>query len=630
MRNTNYAGQLPGLPDDAGSPMLRDEVMDSLDMYLKRGERLTTLAKEHFQQRMHKKMPTAEAAIYDMSLDQIKYSPRECMIKLRNIVGGYLRSIQEDGDESCKSIGDLTGGRVSIHIRKDLAGLKGRLGGDEEDVVIEVNILKENGTHKFCCLKNKPDGLTGKSHVRIYAGDILVEDVRNTIGYLILYSELEKAVRDDELSKILFREVREKHHNRESTFRSLFGLLCSRAWCVFEEAFACEIKDQATLRSTLCQEIRRYLASGGVLKAAMSDKALFSDMLIKCLRQYGVAATVSPEDERSLFQESILQLKEHFVDRVPDLRKEAQDVLSHMVIPLFDQPADKEIVHIFWTDYVLEGQLPGFDDTFFAESVFGRSRRIKKEHFRTCCGRPGVWYWDRWLFKLFKVVYTHRHEALVQWQEYKESVSAYARSYMNKARLPQKTLQAMQTSLLNDFFGFVEYDEDVDLEKAAEVEKMFLAVRETYLKRFDASKNAIRFRKLGNHNATGLYYPGVKCLCVDYRHPSSFMHEFGHLIDYECGCLSLEDGFYRIKCLYREWVSLHEGQLNRRSKYNMQYYLKPTEIFARSFEIYCRKVLKIENDLLPDEFTEAVYPSSEIFVTEVTAYFNALLERKAA
>ena len=41
-------------------------------------------------------------------------------------------------------------------------------------------------------------------------------------------------------------------------------------------------------------------------------------------------------------------------------------------------------------------------------------------------------------------------------------------------------------------------------------------------------------------------------------------------------------------------------------------------------------VLGIENDLLPDKFEEAVYPSDQQYINEVTAYFNSLLERKVA
>jgi len=608
----------------------REEGVESLQEYLRRGERLVSLAKEHLQKTVSRKMPDVETAVYDMPLDITNYSPRECLIKLRNIVGGYLRAIKEEGDDSYKSLCSLTGGRVSIKIREDLSSLKHLLGGEDDDVIIEVNVVKEGGEpHKFFCLKNKPMGLTKKSHVVLYQQTLLTEDVRNVLGYIILYNEIEKAFKDDTLSTILLNEVRRNYYDRASVIRIISGMLSENAWNVLVDAFKCGDRQYGIFLPMLRREIQQYLESGHVLKVAMAEKAIISETLAKNLERYGMSICIWPEDEKPLIEKAALQLMECYGDSVPDLEKEIQAVIGQMVIPLPDQLRDTYYGFIFWADSVLVGALPGFNDTFYKMSRFS-GNGIIKEHFRDCSGKPGAWYWDNWLFKLFYVIYVHRHEALAQWREYKESESEYAKSYMNKAGLPQKTVQAMQTSLLNDFFGFVEYDEDVDLVKAAEVEKMFLAVKETYLKGFDASRNAIRFRKLGNHNATGLYYPGVKCLCVDYRHPSSFMHEFGHLIDYECGSLSLEGEFYQIKRLYKDWLAKYEDSFNKKSKYNIQYYLKPTEIFARSFEIFCHEVLKIENDLLPDKFAEAVYPNDEQYIREVTAYFNSLLERKVA
>lgn len=632
MSNSKDDGQLSIFSNGMSSPdAVRKMVLESPREYLRRGERLITLAKEHLQATVHKKMPDLEAAIYGISLDVAKPSAKECMIKLRNLVGGYLRAIMEEGDEPCKALCSMTGGRVSIKIRKDLSNLKQILKGAPDDVIIEVNIKKgDNEPHKFFCLKNKSVGFTKKSHVRMYNQTFMTEDVRSILGYIILYNEIEKALQDDTLSEILFTEVREKYLDRELVFRSISGMFCDSVCRVFINAFRRGNLGDEILPSVINREIQRYLESGHILKVAVPEKVILSDRLIKNLEQYGISICVWPEDGKALTEKAALLLKKEFGDRISDLGKEVQEILGQMVVPMPDHLNAAYFGSIFWADNVLAGELLGFYDAFFMKSRFSGRGAIIREHFGDSCGNPGCWYWDRWLFKLFYVVYTHQHEVLVQWREYKESAAEYAKSYMNKAGLPQKTLQAMQTSLLNDFFGFVEYDEDVDLKKAGEVEKMFLAVKETYLKRFDASRNAIRFRKLGNHNAAGLYYPGVKCLCIDYRHPYCFIHEFGHLIDYECGNLSLERGFYRVKCLYQAWVSKYEDTFNKKSKYNYQYYLKPTEIFARSFEVYCRKVLEIENDLLPDKFEEAVYPNDTQYIKEVTAYFNSLLGRKAA
>ncbi len=633
-----YDGQL-SIPFDSANfsgksfpHRVRENVLESPQEYIRRGERLVTLAKEHLRENVCRKIPDAEEAIYNMSLSgSAEHFPRECVVKLRNMVGGCLRAIKEDGDDACKGIYRMTGGRVSIKIRRDLTALKSLLGGGEDDVPVEVSVIKDDAEpHRFFCLKNKPFGLTRKANVKLYQKTFLIEDARNIIVYNILYNEIKKAFQHEELSKTLLMEVREKYFDRSFIFRSISAVFCENTWQVLRDVFGYESSKYGILVPVLCRGIQQYLESGHILKAVVPDKSIVSDWLLKNLEKYGVTICVWPEEGMSLWERAALPLKERFGDTVPDLDKDILMVLDQMVIPLPDQFVGSDYGFIFWADNVLIGDLPGFNDTFFTKSLFSGKGKTEREHFRTCFGRPGAWYWDHWMFKLFSVIYSSRHEALVQWEEYKESVSEYAKSYMNKAGLPQRTVQAMQASLLNDYFGFVEYDEDVDLKKAAEVEKMFLAVRETYLKKFDASRNAIRFRKLGNHNATGLYYPGVKCLCVDYRHPSSFMHEFGHLLDYECGSLSLKDRFYQVKRLYREWLAKYEGSFNKKSKYNMQYYLMPTEIFARSFEIYCCKELKISNDLLPEEFEKAVYPTDERYIREVAAYFNSLLERKGA
>ena len=64
--------------------------------------------------------------------------------------------------------------------------------------------------------------------------------------------------------------------------------------------------------------------------------------------------------------------------------------------------------------------------------------------------------------------------------------------------------------------------------------------------------NSIRFRKLGNHKAIGLYYPLIQCLCVDLRNTTSFIHELGHLIDHcmdDGGQLSEQPAFFNVLML---------------------------------------------------------------------------------
>ena len=133
---------------------------------------------------------------------------------------------------------------------------------------------------------------------------------------------------------------------------------------------------------------------------------------------------------------------------------------------------------------------------------------------------------------------------------YKDLERTYAKSYMLKKTISQKTKTAMEASLFNNYFGFVEFDADTDLEKVEEIAREFQALKETYLPLVDSSANAIRFRKLGQHKALGLYYPTIACLCVDIHSPSSLVHEYGHLIDYCYGNLSSQYAFAKIRDMY--------------------------------------------------------------------------------
>lgn len=237
------------------------------------------------------------------------------------------------------------------------------------------------------------------------------------------------------------------------------------------------------------------------------------------------------------------------------------------------------------------------------------------------------------LVKLFCIVASSKH-AKKQMDDYYRDLekSTHAKSYQLKKSIPQKVLSAMENSLFNKYFGFVEFDELTDLGAAEEIAKEFEALKENYLSCIDSGENAIRFRKLGNHNAVGLYYPSVKCLCVDIHCPSSLVHEYGRLIDYTMDNLSTKMDFYPIKKWYMDYLhdrmfrdSDFRETMKSRNKYNLSYYSMPTEIFARTFELYVSKVLGVTNSIVPVNFSDDVYPTDEKFLELIASYFNNLL-----
>lgn len=209
----------------------------------------------------------------------------------------------------------------------------------------------------------------------------------------------------------------------------------------------------------------------------------------------------------------------------------------------------------------------------------------------------------------------------------------YAHSYETKKNIPDKCVRAMARSGFNDFFGYVEFDEECDLRLMTELAKEYRAVaREIGLDRHP--EVSLRFRKLGQHKASGLYYYTLKCLCVDVRYPGSMMHEAGHMLDYEMGHISDTYDFSGIREKYTELMYrfLKESdpdtakQLNGKTKYNLSYYLLPSEIFARCFEMYLVRHRAIDNSICrPGRIG---YPEDPKLDEMISVYFDKLLEKQ--
>lgn len=231
-------------------------------------------------------------------------------------------------------------------------------------------------------------------------------------------------------------------------------------------------------------------------------------------------------------------------------------------------------------------------------------------------------------------------ESLRYYKELSGGVKAHAKSYQTKRGIPEKVIKAMKESLFNKYFSYVEFDEMSDIEKAEDVAKEFIAIKETYFKSLDLKGAQVRFRRLGNHKASGLYYPSLNCLCVDVGCVRSFIHEFGHLIDFVSGdgVLSERDDFYQLWNIYCDALDDYlkknkESEAAKRlsggSKYNLSYYKVKTEAFARCFEIYCTEYLGIKNALCnPDERDAFAYPTEDkVVMSFIREYFDKLMER---
>lgn len=218
----------------------------------------------------------------------------------------------------------------------------------------------------------------------------------------------------------------------------------------------------------------------------------------------------------------------------------------------------------------------------------------------------------------------------------KRMMDDYALSFETKKNIPKHVLKAMETSEFNNNFGYVEFDSDVDIAKTEELYKEFKALADFLgLQKFDDV--SLRFRRLGHHKASGLYYYFKKCLCVDIRTPSSFSHEIMHMIDYERGHLSRNNAFRKIILMYR--AKVNEAMLSNNAvrdkleggtKFNKSYYFNASEIFARCGEIYLTRYCGIENSLVKPDYEQFyfAYPKDELLEAEIAKYYNALFAKE--
>lgn len=234
---------------------------------------------------------------------------------------------------------------------------------------------------------------------------------------------------------------------------------------------------------------------------------------------------------------------------------------------------------------------------------------------------------DKDLAKYIFILLEREYENEIVRKYEKNNSSTYALSYQEKKNIPIKVRKAMQHSRFLNYFGYVEIDEECDLDRVNSLYDEWEPLAEMLLKqKYD--NVSLRFRKLGNHKAAGLYYPMHECICVDIRYPDSFVHEVFHMIDYQSGCLSRQYDFDNVIRHYKRAFEkcIKEGDIKLSGKYDKSYYFVPTEIFARCGEIYLTRILGIYNSLVnPDEDQEYAYPHDDTLERAIKSYYEKLI-----
>ena len=195
-----------------------------------------------------------------------------------------------------------------------------------------------------------------------------------------------------------------------------------------------------------------------------------------------------------------------------------------------------------------------------------------------------------------------------------------ARVFETKKNINDETFEAMNKSSLNNYFSFIEFDNDLDLTKILYFEEEVNNLPSEILNLIK-NKIELRFRKLGRHNASGVFFPTRKCIGVDIRYSTSFIHELGHALDY-----NNEGKTYSLNFEFKEIREKMRSFMKEKKVGNFKYYSSATEIFARAFEFYFLKtynsnhdfdvISKSKMDTIPLSFNEAGLEDA------VIAYFD--------
>lgn len=208
---------------------------------------------------------------------------------------------------------------------------------------------------------------------------------------------------------------------------------------------------------------------------------------------------------------------------------------------------------------------------------------------------------------------------------YDDRVSAahLATVWVDKKDINPDHIYAAQTGFIGRSFSHVEIDDDVDLAEYAQLQREFLrrfSSRE--IPQVDPSTLEMRFRKCGKHRAFGLYSPSMRIVVVDPRHPISLLHEFAHAYDYAHGQLSCSPDFARIITKAAGAYAMCDM-----SSAMFRYAVTPTEVFARSWEVYASvRGLGGSFVMTPEE-----YASNELYepivsdAEAICSYFDAII-----
>ena len=211
-----------------------------------------------------------------------------------------------------------------------------------------------------------------------------------------------------------------------------------------------------------------------------------------------------------------------------------------------------------------------------------------------------------------------------QKKHFSEQRSA-ATAWMDKKNQSKEHQEMAKNSPLSKHFSKIEIDADVDAESFHDFEAAYEEVKDKLPPIPGDRAPELRIRKLGRHNANGIYFPHSNTIAIDVNTSGAFVHEYAHYVDIAVReNASLSDGFRGIARDYRKGLELPPGM----SDSKREYYSNASEVLARGYELYSSERLGINNRLLDisklDNFDYAPFRSNPELKERLFTFFDGM------
>lgn len=216
---------------------------------------------------------------------------------------------------------------------------------------------------------------------------------------------------------------------------------------------------------------------------------------------------------------------------------------------------------------------------------------------------------------------------------------SHAKFFQTKKNIKKDVAKEMQrlSNRFDKFLESVELDNDSILNRIRKLAPSLEALLEALPKSKLDKKPILRFRKIQNHRALGLFTSYNNTIAlegfeIDKKNVGiqSFVHEYGHFLDYnskEKSLLSLSDDFKPILDNTRGFIdSLPKERIPKSKTFGKAYLITPTEVFARAFETYV-SYLGLDNSWIADadcylDKSDINYGSFVQNKSQLIAYFD--------